>query len=394
MTGEFPASKVTRIFIYIFMPMLIALFAWVGYIGIYPDTADITVGWILIPVSLVGIVGFSYGIVETIKGRIVIDEQSVSRISTFGTRTLTFQEIKGFRVTDQGVILEPNVVGMKSITISQYTEKYKQIVAWLYGSFVELDTLEASQEEEQILTDEALGLNRQGNEYRLAEARRIARYLNIVGGVVAGWLWFYPHPYDIAGLVAIAVPLLSLGAVYLYRGFIRFDQRNNSAYPSMFFGFMLPGMGLLIRAVLDFEIMEYGQLWMVVVLVTVVIAAVLMLGTRELKFKKRVEYFTAVAVAGIVLAYVFGAYVFANCVFDASAPQVFTAEVVGKEISSDNVTTYYLVVNPWGPRTEAERISVSEEDYEVVQEGDPVDIYFMQGLFKTPWFYLSQHEAI
>jgi hypothetical protein len=263
-------------------------------------------------------------------------------------------------------------------------------VEWLYINFVELDTLEASQEEEQILSDEQFGMNRQSNEYRLAEARRIARYINILGVAVGVWMWFYPRPYEVGGLFAICVPLIALGAIYLYRGLIRFDQRNNSAYPSIFFGFLAPAAALVIRSMLDFEILEYGQLWMVLLPATGVMSFLLMLGTKELKFKERVEYFTAVAMAGIVLAYTFGAYVFGNCVFDQSTPEVFTSEVVGKEISSGKVTTYYLVLGAWGPRTEEERVSVSEEQYEVIEKGDAVDVYLMRGFFKTPWFYVSE----
>jgi len=195
-------------------------------------------------------------------------------------------------------------------------------------------------------------------------------------------------------VVAMCIPLIALGAVYIYRGLIRFDERKNSAYPSIGFAFLASGGGLTIRALMDFEILEYGALWIVTSAAASVIAALFITGTRELKFKKPAEYFTAAAIAAIVLGYTFGVYVMGNCVFDRSTPEVFTAKVMGKETSSGKTTSYYLILSAWGPRTEAERATVTEEQYQAAEEGDVVDVYLMHGLFSTPWFYISEHRNL
>jgi hypothetical protein len=388
MTGEFRTAKGWRIFIYIFSPLLIGLFVYVGFITLNSETSNWTVSLIGILISIGGTAMFTYGLIETIKGRLIIGKNTISIQSTFGTKTLDFQEIKGFRADGNYIHIISNSNDKKSIKIGTYIERSDEVLSWLNNNFIELDNHEANEEEKQILADNEFGINEQAREFRLSEARRVAKYINIIGSGVGIWLWFYPRPYLISILIAMTIPIIALVSVYLYRGLIRFDERKNSAYPSIFTGFLVPSAALLIRALMDIEILDYQNLWIIISTATIAIVSLLILGTKELKFSKFIDYFTALSLTGIVFCYTFGTYVLSNCLFDKSEPKIFNTTVVDKEISSGKSTTYYLTLEPWGPRTEAEKVSVTKDEYQTTDKGDKVDVYLRPGLFKTPWFFV------
>lgn len=47
-------------------------------------------------------------LIDTIKGKFVIDQDKVFTVSTFASRQLMFDEIKGYRITDQYKRLDKN----------------------------------------------------------------------------------------------------------------------------------------------------------------------------------------------------------------------------------------------------------------------------------------------
>jgi hypothetical protein len=388
MTGEFRTAKGWRIFIYIFSPLLIGLFVYVGFITLSSETSNLTVSLILIPVSLGGTIMFTYGLIETIKGRLVIGANSLSRTSVLGTRTLEFREIKGFRADSNYIHIISNSQDKKSIKITAYIERSDQVLDWLNNKFIELDSHEAREEERQILTDNEFGINEQAREYRLNEAKRVAKYINVIGGVTGAWVWFYPRPYSLSLIGGMILPAMAFISLYAYRGLIRFDEKKNSAHPSIIYGLLFPSAGLMIRAIMDYEILEYKSLWIAISITTITLTSLLVVGTKEFKFTRCIDYFTTLSLTGMILCYSFGTYVVSNCLFDNTEPEIFKSEVSDKEISSGKSTTYYLKLKPWGPRTEAERVSVTKVEYEATDKGDTVDIHLRQGLLGTPWFYV------
>jgi hypothetical protein len=388
MTGEFRTIKGWRIFTYILSPLLIALFIFVGTLVFRLEPFSWIAALILIPVSLGGVILFTYGIAEVMESKFIIEKDSLSQKSLFWTRTLSFTEIKGYRTVNNYTNIFPTDFNKKAIQVSPYLEHSDQIVNWICDNFIELDSHEAIEEEQQILENDEFGIGSQAREYKLNEARKIAKYINFTGGLTCVWLWFYPRPYLLSLSVGMIIPALAFISLYVYRGLIRFDEKKNSAHPSIIYGFILPSAGLLIRAVMDYEILEFKSLWIAISISTITLTLLLIIGTKEIKFKNFIDYFTTFSLAGFVLCYSFGTYVISNCLFDKTEPEIFKSEVTDKEISSGKSTSYYLTLKPWGPRTETERVSVAKDDYEATDKGDTVDIYLRQGLLKTPWFYV------
>jgi hypothetical protein len=184
------------------------------------------------------------------------------------------------------------------------------------------------------------------------------------------------------------LPAIAFVSLYFYRGLIRFDEKKKSAYPSIIYGFVAPSAGLLMRAVIDYEILEYKSLVISICISSIVLISLLVLATREIRFKKLIDYGTVLSLVIIIMCYSFGTYVISNCLFDNTEPEIFSSEVTDKETSSGKSPTYYLTLKPWGPRTEAKGVTVTKEEYEATEKGDTVNVYLRQGLLGTPWFYV------
>src|SRR5690606_517699 len=191
-----------------------------------------------------------YSLIDVMRARLVIRPDSLSRRYTLETRTLHFSEIKGFRRNQNYIFLETIDPRNKPIRISRYMESDHQIMGWVNSSFQDLQTKEAEEEHEEILSDNTFGINRQAREFRIKEAKRAARYINIAGSIIGIWLLVFPRPYIPVSLGAVVVPIVALCAIYAYRGLIRFDQREKSVYPSLLTGLTLPTSALLVRALM------------------------------------------------------------------------------------------------------------------------------------------------
>ncbi len=388
MTGEYKTRIGWRIFIYIFSPLLIALFIFVGTLT-FRSEFNLIVAIILIPVSVGGVILFTYGVAEAIVGRFIIGTNSLSQKTCLWTRTLTFAEIKGYKTVSNYVNIVPTESNKKGIQVSRYVEKSDQIVNWICSKFTDLDFHEVVEEEKQILENDEFGVTSQAREYKLNEARRVAKCINISGYAAFFWLVFYPRPYVISLSVGMILPAMSLISIHLYRGLIRFDEKKNSAYPSIVYGFLMPGIGVFIRALMDYEILDYNNLWFVTSLASLVLLIIVLSATKEIKFKKWTDYLMAASLGLLMYSYSFGTYLISNCLFDKSESQKFTSRVIDKEVSAGKTTTYYLKLDPWGPRTTPENVSVTKGEYEATNIGDNVNIYLRQGLLRTPWFYIK-----
>ena len=123
---------------YIGAPLLIALFCWILIMPFIPsvkDDVNPSVYWFLIPMSLGMIALMTVGLIDTIKGKFVIDSDKIFTVSTFSNRQLMFNEIKGYRITDKYIFVESNNENKKKIKISTYFGKTNEIVEWLSENY-------------------------------------------------------------------------------------------------------------------------------------------------------------------------------------------------------------------------------------------------------------------
>ncbi len=386
---EYKIAKGWAVFIYLAAPLLIGLFGWLLISLFQKGEFSTAAGWILIPFSIGMIVLMLLGMIETYRSRVIIQNDKVISIGTFSRRELLLDEIKGFTVGKEYVCIEPLDKSKKRLKISRYTERRYEIMHWLSDRYPDLEEQDTFDEEQEILNDPNIGWTREIREEKLSRARRTSKIINWVAGLTSVWGFFYPTPYHLAMLTAIVVPLIALIAVKLSDGLIKADEREGSAYPTVAYGFILPSCCLLLRALLDFDILDYSNLWPITIIISLAFLVLLFAKQKKFTFKKKSDYLIVPLLGLFVFMYSFGTVVHINCYYDHSEPKHYTAEILSKRISSGKTKTGYFKLSPWGNQKEADEVSVGKNLYKRLEVGDSVQIYLRNGKLSIPWFEVS-----
>jgi hypothetical protein len=298
---------------------------------------------------------------------------------------LPLDEVRGFRLTDHYIILEPGRKGQRKIRISVYLERQHELQEWLYERFPNLDEAENQQEVEEILNNDDLGLFHETRIRKWTESRQVARWTNRVAWGVSLWLIFYPKPYPVVVVTGILIPLVAVGLAYFYRGLMKGGDRESSAYPSVAEAFVVPGMAILLRALFDFEILFYENAWAPVATLTVTLFFVYHFPTGGFSPKKWADYLFLAVFPIFTFAYSLGTIMIMNCAFDHSKPATYETRVISKHFTKGKTTTYYLTVEPWKGLENPEDIEVERNDYERAGISDTVKIFQYAGLLNIPW---------
>lgn len=386
---EYKIAKGWAIFIYLFAPLLIGLFGWVLTLPFSNGTFSPIASWILIPIAVAMIVLMVFGVIDAYKGKLKIYADKIVSISTFSNRELKFSDIKGYIVNDNYIFVEPKNDNQKRIKISKYFGGFNEILFWLSQTFTDLEEQNAIKEEQEILNDENYGWTKDIREEKLSKARQTSKIINWVAGITATWTFFYPTPYQYSILTTIIIPIIALCAVKFSGGLIRFDERKGSAYPSVIYAFIYPSLALMLRAILEYDIFDYSNVWLTTTIITLSFLTLLLIKQKELTFKKKIDYLTVASLSLFLFAYGFGTVIHLNCYYDNSNAEYFTAKVLNKRISSGKTTTRYLELSTWGQQSEVDEVSVGKDFYNRTEIGDDVKIYFRKGKLEIPWFLVT-----
>ncbi len=372
---------------------MMAVFSYLLFLPFFiedPNDKIWQIYWLLAPISVVMIALCICGVIDAAKARFVLETDRVWYKGVFADRELLLHQVAGYRTDDKYIYLIPNEKGLKRIKISRYFGGTAEILDWLSQRYPDLDEQKAEQERQHILSDNNLGFTVEQREEKLVAARKQAKALNWAAGVVAVWVFFFPRPYEPAILATMAIPLIGLLSSRFSNGLIRLQEIKGGAYPSVFSAIFFPSLGLCIRALIDFDILEYGNAWKGMFLVASLFMMITLIRSKEFLLQSAKEYGIVLFFAVLALAYGFGAAVTLNCVYDESPALVYGAQVLEKRVSGGKTTTYYLRLTPWGPRRNADDVSVGKAFYDRIQVKDDVQVYLRKGRFSIPWFVIAR----
>lgn len=394
MAQEYRTAKGWSIFTYIFTPFLIALFVCVGIMPFMIGEFSWWLVVLLVPTSIGMAMFMIYGLLSTYKGKLIIHSDKVIEIGVFKDQQLELSNIKGFRIDRNYAYLIPKNDESKVIKVSHFIENKSTFDQWLYANFLDVDIIEGAREIEEIMANEQFGTTVDEREGKLKRARVVARLLNVMGSLLAALLFFYPRPYGLLTLIALILPVFILASLHFFKGLIRIDQKSNSGFPSIFYGLIFPGMALAFRSYMDFDILEYRNLWLPTIAITIATSLIMISSTSEIKFKKAADYANVVSIVIFVFVYSTGAIINYNCFYDNSQPEHFSSEILNMRISTGKSTTYYVELASWGLATESDEVSISKSLYNQLEIGKSVNIYLMQGKLNIPWFEISRHKGL
>lgn len=378
-----------KIFLYLFITALLAAGAYL----IYSAAADKNWWLLVIGIALIAISTYFYLEIKTSK--IILNNDGIKRVGYFSSRELLLPYIEGYTVVQgKRLTIKPVNKSDKKISLADYTyfADAGEIWRWVTMNCRDLDAELQQAELNEIRNDNSFGFT---GEERLAELKRLKRfcsYFNYAGGALCFWLFAYPRPYDYAILTGLLWPLVVLFVFYFKRDVVTLnssDNKKEAVYPSLSTALILPPLGLLVRVLIDFNLMHFADVLLPGGVAAVVFAAlffVILINARE---KARSNKTTWLSAAAFILLYCFTAPVVINCNFDYGAPVVYTARVVSQRVSTGKHTSYNLTLSKWGSK-ESEEVEVNQSLYDEVKTGDSVHVNLKPGVLKMPWFYVSR----
>jgi hypothetical protein len=377
---EFQYGKALKIFLSIFLVGLTVLFIWLSF-------QNIKLIWISIIVIPLLIAGF----IDLFKSKFVIDQDCVYTVGVLGKRMLMFDDIRGYRVDDKYIYIFPfSGLGKKTVKVSLYMKRHAEIVDWLDSHYTDLDAEDVMEEQRELLNNDDFGETLELRTSNLAQAKTVARILNIAGVAVFVWLFLLISYYYVAAIfAAILLPIVCLFAIKYFKGLIKIVDEKKSLYPNILWAFIAPSTGLCLRALKDFNIFDYSNVWVPMLMITLLMVVVNLLIIPK-KIKKVEYYFGILGFALLMAFYSFGVVAILNTILDKSDPEIFRAEIKSKHIGSGKSKTAYFELSPWSTRKEVEDEAVSKALYNQLNEKDSVSIYFHPGYFKIPWFIITE----
>ena len=382
---EYGTAKGWRLFIYVFIPPLILLFLAFPFL-MWDKRPELG------PVIGFGVVGLGAAVlsacalIEIIKAKHIITDDMLIYEGAFRRKELPLANIKGYRIDQNYTHIFPKTSGDPKIRIGYSSENYETMQRWFANRYPDLDALEQEQEVAKLLQDEELGRTPSEREEVLSKAQKAAQILNIAGGITALWLFLHPQPYQWAIIAGLVVPALATIVLWLHNGVLRLDERKNSAYPSIAIAVIGPALSLLLRVLLDFDILDYAPLWPQAATVAFSAIIALFIGSRDFIFRNDSRVSLLLTILTSATLYGFAGTLSYNCAFDEGTATIHEVKVLDKSMSGGKTTTYHLKVTPWGPRPNDENVTVTQEYYEQVKPGDKVEIYAMPGQLGIPWF--------
>jgi hypothetical protein len=345
-------------------------------------------GATLIPAVLCGLGALGIG-ANIFKRRVILTDNDVTYISIWGSRDLEESNVKGYRVGEKAITIEPMQDGYKKIIIRDYFSlaDSKQLLASLGGYYKDLNKEELEESEEEILHDSTFGATEEDRESALKTRRQYAMVFSF-GGI--GLFFFNTIVREgsiILSTVELIYPLIGVALLAYGKGLVRLFAKKNSAYPSLFMGFVFASFVPIIGATLDAKILDYSNAWIPAVVVFLIMGAVLYylaVKVAQASFWSQIAFILIIAAA-----YGFGSVLLANDVFDRSPAQTYPASITDRYVSRGKSTSYHIVLGNWGQNHGQENISVSSSFYNRTSVGSQVNVKLKRGFFNVPWFYLS-----
>ncbi|ABC80122.1 hypothetical protein [Anaeromyxobacter dehalogenans] len=282
------------------------------------------------------------------------------------------------------LVLERRERGAKPLSLTFQFERDAALDAWL-ASIPDLDAADRAGAEAALLASAELGADEAARRSALARSHQLARALKGVAIGVAGWGLLFPRPYPVVIAALAAIPLATIALVVAGRGRYAVEERRNEVRPGVGVPVFAPGVVLMLRALLDYQVVDVSPMLAWTGAGAVALTALLVRGDAAL----RRRWFVPVLIVALVAPYPWGALNAADVLLDRAPAEVHEVPVLHKHVSSGKHTSYDLRLPPWGPIAEAQEVDVGRELYGAVEVGDVVCAHLRPGALGARWFVVD-----
>ncbi|TKG93982.1 hypothetical protein EYV94_14600 [Puteibacter caeruleilacunae] len=387
---EYKFPKYLKIITFIVAPLLIGGF---GYLGVLPFINNYGLGAkiFLILLSLFLIFSIVMAVIEAVKTKLEIRDGKFIKTRIFSVRILQFDELEGYREDNSYTYLIPNN-DKKAIKVTKYFSGTYELLGFLDSNFRDLDKWDLLKERRKLLNNKKFGRNGKEVKAKVKEAEKITKPLNWIAIATAILLFVYPVYYELLTVVNVVLPVIALVVVLKSNGLIQIISDEGSIHPTLNKCLTLPFLSLLVRALIDYNVYSYKNVWLPVIVLTGLIIYLIKEYFIEDLSKESigVKLFAYAFVVSTIGFFMFGTLIQLNCTFDSRKYESVETVVVSKEISEGRrSTSYKLEIVDWNDKNETIDVKVSRKSYMKTNENDNVEVILKSGLFNIPWYKVS-----
>ena len=385
----FNVSRGWKIFYIIVIPPMLALMGWFMMMPFLKGRSDQT-GLVLVCLLMGGgaLLLFLYVLLSLFMCRFEIHPDKIKNVDPFRAVELEISNIAGFRFLPtqyvQSVLIIPKNNKQKKIKTALAFENKEILIEWLCRNLTNLDHLDYQEEINNILNNARFGATGRQRQKLLDNAGKWSKTVNIIGVTVCLWAIFWPHPYRFAVWVLMLLPLFSLGLLYHFEGVMQFDSKPQSVLPGISPAFMMPCLGLALRALLDFKILSWKNFWLHFVLLSFSLYLLTLLCAKDV----RESLVKSILVIIFCVIYGYAAVICLNGILDKSSPAAYKAQIIDKRISKGRRIAYHLKLSAWGPEKQEKELDVGKAIYDRYKIGDRLDVRVKQGKLNIPWYFV------
>jgi hypothetical protein len=354
----------------------------IGYFGFFdggPDAGIFTTMGVL----FAGLGGWL--IAYAVRTRVILHENAIEAWGVVFKRRMELSEITGTRLVPReygppALRIDSDTPGVSHLTLPQGLRVDVEFERW-FERVPNFDAQEQQASLDALLDDPELRETRSERLEKLERARKIAKQLTAVSFGVVGWAWFYPHPYNLVLAICALIPWSAVVVAARGQGLYRLNSKRNDAAADLGTPFYLPGLALMVRAVLDVSIFDWAALTGATAIATAVCLGVIRWAVPGIRSAA-----SSLVVAALMSCYCYGVLVQTDTLLDGAMPAISRTQVMSERVSSGKTRTYELELAPWGPRKERAEVTVDRELYERTTVGDEVCVFLWPGALGIRWF--------
>ena len=152
----------------------------------------------------------------------------------------------------------------------------------------------------------------------LEKAGKIASALNWAGVGIGILVAFSPYFYGSLVLIAVAFPIVIAMILHFSNGWIRFDKRGNSIYPTVCLSIIASSMGLAWRMLNVYSVLDMRRFMLTSLATLVLHLVIFMLCQKDFSFSEGYTYVALLFYLPFFFMYALAATCALNCIFDFS----------------------------------------------------------------------------
>lgn len=320
-----------------------------------------------------------------LRSRMTIDATRIDVRGAFGERSLDRSDVEGFRTIQTRYGSYKRLVvkgGQRAINISSSFATDDDFRAWMQ-EIPDLDDRDRKALLDKISNDQELGATPEERLGALARAKR--QNIGLFAIALAAALGVNFGPVALERFCAVVLALAPLVTAYLCWSspllFAVFKKKTDPRAETCH-ALLISGLSLI------FENSGRHFVSLQAALSGILVFSLLIAIAYSGPVLKSTNPGAALVVLFLAPLYGLGVTSVSNALFDGSAGNVYSTQVVGQHKNSGRSTTYYLRLEPWGPVETSEDVSVSSHLYYGTSIGDTVCPELHAGSLHIPWFQI------